>query len=50
MPKINVATDFRGGDNFKRGGQPVTQVVRTKRRKIKNRPKQKPSDKGFGNG
>ena len=50
MPKLPTPTDFRGGDNFRKGGPPVTQVVRTKRRKIKNRPKQKPSDKGFGNG
>ena len=50
MPKLPVQTDFRGGDNFKKGGPPTTQVVRTKRRKIKNRPKLKPSDKGFGNG
>ena len=48
MPKLPAATDFRGGDNFKKGGPPKTHVVRTKRRKIKNRPKQKPSDKGFG--
>lgn len=39
--------DHRGGDNTQKGGQPVNEVLLTKRRKVKNRPKPNPSTKGF---